>query len=73
MTTNPSTPDAAAARAWRTFRIASAAVFLVLLDTTAVVAAYSPLRAHFSGVSAADLSWTAVAAAKPTSAAPAAP
>jgi EmrB/QacA subfamily drug resistance transporter len=50
--------DAAAARAWRTFRIASAAVFLVLLDTTAVVAAYAPLRAHFSAVSAADLSWT---------------
>ncbi len=58
MSPNPSTPDDAAARAWRTFRIASAAVFLVLLDTTAVVAAYAPLRAHFSAVSAADLSWT---------------
>lgn len=58
MTTNNPTPDAAAARAWRTFRIASAAVFMVLLDTTAVVAAYAPLRAHFSAVSAADLSWT---------------
>ena len=44
--------------AWRTFRIASAAGFLVLLDTTAVVAAYAPLRGHFSGVSLADLSWT---------------
>lgn len=58
MTPNPSTPDADAARAWRTFGIASAAVFLVLLDTTTVVAAYSPLRAFFSAVSAADLSWT---------------
>ncbi|MEY8689072.1 MAG: MFS transporter [Leptothrix sp. (in: b-proteobacteria)] len=58
MSPNPSLPDEAAARAWRTFRIASAAVFLVLLDTTAVVAAYAPLRAHFSAVSAADLSWT---------------
>lgn len=45
-------------KAWRTFWIASAAVFLVLVDTTAVVAAYTPLRAHFSGVSAAELSWT---------------
>jgi EmrB/QacA subfamily drug resistance transporter len=43
---------------WRTFCIASAAVFLVLLDTTAVIAAYAPLRAYFSGVSVADLSWT---------------
>jgi EmrB/QacA subfamily drug resistance transporter len=58
MSPNHSTLDDAAARAWRTFRIASAAVFLVLLDTTAVVAAYAPLRAHFSAVSAADLSWT---------------
>jgi EmrB/QacA subfamily drug resistance transporter len=45
-------------RPWRTFWIASAAVFLVLLDTTAVVAAYAPLRAHFNGVSVATLSWT---------------
>ena len=30
----------------------------MLLDTTAVVAAYAPLRAHFSSVSLADLSWT---------------
>lgn len=44
--------------AWRTFAIASAAVFLVLLDTTAVVAAYTPLRAHFSAVSVSELSWT---------------
>ena len=47
-----------AASPWRTFWIASAAGFLVLLDTTAVVAAYAPLRAHFSGVSVASLSWT---------------
>lgn len=58
MSPNPSSTDQAEARAWQTFRIASAAVFLVLLDTTAVVAAYAPLRAHFSDVSAADLSWT---------------
>jgi EmrB/QacA subfamily drug resistance transporter len=58
MSPDLSPPDAAAAGAWRTFRIASAAVFLVLLDTTAVVAAYAPLRAHFSAVSVADLSWT---------------
>ena len=44
--------------AWRTFWIASAAVFLVPLDTTAVVAAYAPLPAHFIGVSVAELSWT---------------
>jgi len=55
---HPSPPDGTKALAWRTFRIASAAVFLVLLDTTAVVAAYSPLREHFSAVSVADLSWT---------------
>ena len=48
----------AGSAAWRTFRIASAAGFLVLLDTTAVVATYAPLRAHFSAVSLADLSWT---------------
>lgn len=54
----PQQANSAAAAAWRTFRIASAAGFLVLLDTTAVVAAYAPLRAHFSSVSSADLSWT---------------
>jgi EmrB/QacA subfamily drug resistance transporter len=48
----------ATGHAWRSFWIASAAVFLVLLDTTAVVAAYAPLRAHFRDVSVADLSWT---------------
>lgn len=52
------TPTPAIASPWRTFWIASAAVFLVLLDTTAVVAAYAPLRAHFSGASVASLSWT---------------
>ena len=58
MSPHPSPPDGTPALAWRTFWIASAAVFLVLLDTTAVVAAYSPLREHFSAVSVADLSWT---------------
>lgn len=48
----------ALASPWRTFWLASAAVFLVLLDTTAVVAAYAPLRAHFSSVSVAELPWT---------------
>ena len=43
---------------WPTFWLTSAAVFLVLLDTTAVAAAYSALRAQFSGVSVAALSWT---------------
>ena len=54
----PAKTSSAAQAAWRTFRIASAAGFLVLLDTTAVVAAYAPLRTHFSSVSTADLSWT---------------
>ena len=54
----PEKASSAAQAAWRTFRIASAAGFLVLLDTTAVVAAYAPLRAHFNSVSSADLSWT---------------
>ena len=52
------TPSDPVQDAWRTFRIASATGFLVLLDTTAVVAAYAPLRVHFSSVSSTDLSWT---------------
>jgi hypothetical protein len=55
ITSNPIT-DVAAARAWRTFQITSAAVFLLLLATKVVVAASAPLSAHFSNVSAADLS-----------------
>ena len=51
-------PAPPSASPWRTFWIASAAVFVVLLDTTAVVAAYAPLRSHFSGVSVSTLSWT---------------
>ena len=54
----PARASSAAQAAWRTFCMASAAGFLVLLDTTAVVPAYAPLRAHFSAVSLADLSWT---------------
>lgn len=55
MTVAPGQPGASA---WRTFFVASTAVFLVLLDTTAVIAAYTSLRAQFSSVSVADLSWT---------------
>ncbi len=51
-------PSTLVSSPWRTFWIASTAGFLVLLDTTAVVAAYAPLRAHFNGVSVASLSWT---------------
>ena len=51
-------PSTLVSSPWRTFWITSAAGFLVLLDTTAVVAAYAPLRAHFSGASVASLSWT---------------
>jgi EmrB/QacA subfamily drug resistance transporter len=49
---------APASQAWRTFWLSSAAVFLVILDSTAVVATYPSLRAYFQDVSAADLSWT---------------
>ena len=38
--------------------IASTALFLVLLGTTAMVSAHASPREHFSHVSAADLSWT---------------
>lgn len=51
-------PSNVARAAWRTFWLTSAAVFLVSLDATAVVAAYSALRAQFAGVSIAALSWT---------------
>jgi EmrB/QacA subfamily drug resistance transporter len=42
---------------WRTFAIASAAVFLVSLDATVLYAAFPALRAAFPDASAADLSW----------------
>ena len=44
--------------AWRTFALTSAAVFLVTLDATAVVAAYAALREQFGQASLAGLSWT---------------
>jgi len=42
---------------WPVFWIASAAVFLVSLDTTMLYAAFGAVRAGFPGTSAADLSW----------------
>ncbi len=47
-----------ATKAWRTFWIASAVVFMVSLDATVVVAAFPAMRAHFATASAAVLSWT---------------
>ena len=51
-------PPPQSSQAWRTFWLSSAAVFLVILDSTAVVATYPSLRAYFQDVSAANLSWT---------------
>ena len=51
-------PQTGARSAWRTFGLTSAAVFLVTLDATAVVAAYGALRDQFGQVSMAWLSWT---------------
>lgn len=42
---------------WRVFRIAGAAVFLVSLDATVVIAGFSSLRQAFPVVGASDLSW----------------
>src|SRR5215207_10005480 len=42
---------------WRTFAIASVAVFLVSLDATVLYAAFPALRRAFPAASAADLSW----------------
>jgi EmrB/QacA subfamily drug resistance transporter len=42
---------------WRTFWIASIAVFLVSLDATVLYAAFDTVRAGFPGASAADMSW----------------
>jgi EmrB/QacA subfamily drug resistance transporter len=47
----------APARPWRTFAIASVAVFLVSLDATVLFAAFPALRVAFPTASAADLSW----------------
>jgi EmrB/QacA subfamily drug resistance transporter len=52
-----SPPAARAALPWPVFWIASVAVFLVSLDSTMLFAAFGALRAAFSGVSAAELSW----------------
>lgn len=45
------------ARPWRTFAIASTAVFLVSLDATVLYAAFPALREAFAPVTPADLSW----------------
>jgi EmrB/QacA subfamily drug resistance transporter len=45
-------------RAWQTFWLAAATLFMVALDATVVVAAFPALRAAFSDTSAATLSWT---------------
>lgn len=42
---------------WRTFAIASVAVFLVSLDATVLFAAFPALRAAFPSATAGDLSW----------------
>jgi EmrB/QacA subfamily drug resistance transporter len=42
---------------WRTFAIASVAVFLVSLDVTVLYAAFPALRRAFPSATAADLSW----------------
>lgn len=55
---NSEAPNSPPTLPWRTFWLTSAAVFLAALDATAVVAAYPALRAQFSGVSVATLSWT---------------
>jgi EmrB/QacA subfamily drug resistance transporter len=44
-------------RPWRTFAIASAAVFLVSLDATVLFAAFPALRGAFPDATPADLSW----------------
>ena len=53
MSPTPSTPGPAAALAWPAVLIASAAAFLLLLDTTAMAAAWAPPMTHFSAVPAA--------------------
>lgn len=53
----PVTTSAPTPTPWPVFWIASAAVFLVSLDTTLLYAAFPALRASFASASAADLSW----------------
>lgn len=43
--------------AWRTLALTSIAVFVVSLDGTVLYVAFPSIRATFSGVSAAQLSW----------------
>ncbi len=43
--------------AWRTLGLTCAAVFLISLDSTVVVAAFPTLRMSFAGASASALSW----------------
>ncbi len=45
------------ANPWATFAIASAAVFLVSVDTSIAVAAFPALRSAFAETSPATLSW----------------
>ncbi len=45
------------ARAWRTLRWSSAAVFMAFLDATILFVAFPSIRRSFPGVSVADLSW----------------
>lgn len=45
-------------RAWWTFWLAAATIFMISLDSTVIVAAFPVLRAAFSETSAATLSWT---------------
>jgi EmrB/QacA subfamily drug resistance transporter len=45
-------------QAWHAFWLASAAVFMVSLDSTVVIAAFPVLQRAFAGRSAAELSWT---------------
>lgn len=49
--------SSAAAPGWRTFWIASSAVFLVALDATMLFAAFDALRESFTGSSTATVSW----------------
>jgi EmrB/QacA subfamily drug resistance transporter len=45
-------------KAWQTFWLSAATIFMVSLDATVVVAAFPALRAAFSDTSASALSWT---------------
>lgn len=53
--------SAAATSPWRTFALASVAMFLVSLDATIGFAAYPALRASFAQASSGELSWVLTA------------